>query len=112
MAGGDLVVALDLEWDDDFALERAALAGVGVSLARAAELRENDATDVVALLTASTRVDANDLLRYPRLRVVSEFGTGPRRPGRRAAAAAAPAASPPSDAGHASLRQVLGCGGD
>jgi D-3-phosphoglycerate dehydrogenase len=69
-------VAVDFEWDDDYALERAALAPIGVELTPAGELRGSDAADVVALLTAGTRVDGEELERYPRLRVVSEFGTG------------------------------------
>jgi len=76
MARVDLAVAVDFEWDDDFALERAALAPLGVQLVPAAELQESSAADVVALLTAGTRVDADELERYPRLRVISEFGTG------------------------------------
>ena len=75
-AGNDLAVALDLEWVDDHALERAALAAVGVSLVRGSQLRDGDTGSVVALLTAGSRVSADDLRRYPRLRVVSEFGTG------------------------------------
>jgi D-3-phosphoglycerate dehydrogenase len=71
-----LAVALNLDWNDDFALERAALAPIGVDLVRASELRDSDAADVVALLTAGTLVDADQLRRYPRLRAVSEFGTG------------------------------------
>jgi D-3-phosphoglycerate dehydrogenase / 2-oxoglutarate reductase len=79
MPGADhaaLAVAFDLEWGDDYALERAALAPLGVELVRASELRPDDAGHVVALLTAGTRVDADALSRYPVLRVVSEFGTG------------------------------------
>lgn len=71
-----LAVAHDLEWDDDYALERAALAPVGVDLIRGDELREDMVSSVVALLTAGMRVSEDDLRRYPRLRVVSEFGTG------------------------------------
>lgn len=71
-----LAVAFDLEWEDDYTLERAALATVGASIVRGAELRDGDAASVVALLTAGTRVSAEDLRRYPGLRVVSEFGTG------------------------------------
>ena len=74
--GVDLAVALDLEWDDDYALERVALEEVGVSLVQGSQLRDGDAASVVALLTAGTRVDGDELERYPRLRVVSEFGTG------------------------------------
>jgi phosphoglycerate dehydrogenase-like enzyme len=71
-----LAVAHDLETDDDYALERAALARVGVGLVRGDELREDMVSSVVALLTAGTRVSEHDLRRYPRLRVVAEFGTG------------------------------------
>jgi D-3-phosphoglycerate dehydrogenase / 2-oxoglutarate reductase len=71
-----LAVALDLEWDDDYALERAALASISVGLVRGDELREDMVSSVVALLTAGTRVTEDDLQRYPRLRVVAEFGTG------------------------------------
>jgi D-3-phosphoglycerate dehydrogenase len=79
MAGAEdvaLAVAFDLEWDDDYRLERAALAPIGVELVRAVELGDANAFSVVALLTAGTRVDADGLRHYPRLRVVSEFGTG------------------------------------
>jgi D-3-phosphoglycerate dehydrogenase len=71
-----LAVALDLEWDDDYALERAALAPISVGLIPGDELREDMMSWVVALLTAGTRVSEDDLRRYPRLRVVAEFGTG------------------------------------
>ncbi len=71
-----LAVALDLEWEDDYALERAALASVNVGLIPGDELREDMVSSVVAMLTAGTRVSAEDLRRYPRLRVVAEFGTG------------------------------------
>jgi hypothetical protein len=71
-----LAVVHDQEWDDDYALERAALATIGVGLIRGDELREDMVSSVVALLTAGTRVTEHDLGRYPRLRVVSEFGTG------------------------------------
>lgn len=71
-----LAVAHDLGWNDDYALERAALAPAGVGLVPGAELREDMVSSVVALLTAGTRVTEDDLRRYPRLRVVAEFGTG------------------------------------
>lgn len=71
-----LAVVHDQEWDDDYALERAALAAVGVGLVRAHELREHMVSSVVALLLAGTRVTEDELRRYPRLRVVAEFGTG------------------------------------
>ena len=71
-----LAVAHDLEWDDDYALERAALAPLGVGLVRREDLREPLRSSVVALLTAGTSVSADDLRAYPRLRVVAEFGTG------------------------------------
>jgi D-3-phosphoglycerate dehydrogenase / 2-oxoglutarate reductase len=71
-----LAVAHDLEWEDDYALERAALAAAGVGLVPGAELREDMVSSVVALLTAGTRVAEHDLRRYPHLRVVAEFGTG------------------------------------
>jgi D-3-phosphoglycerate dehydrogenase / 2-oxoglutarate reductase len=71
-----LAVAHDLDEDDDYALERAALAPIGVELVRRDELREAMLDSVVALLTAGTRVTAADLRRYPGLRVVAEFGTG------------------------------------
>jgi D-3-phosphoglycerate dehydrogenase len=69
-----IAVAIDLEWSDDFAVERSALATVGTELIPLADLR--DPASVVALLTAGSRVTAEDLHRYPRLEVVSEFGTG------------------------------------
>jgi D-3-phosphoglycerate dehydrogenase / 2-oxoglutarate reductase len=71
-----LAVVYDQEWDDDYALERAALAPIGVGLVRGDELRSDMVSSVVALLTAGTQVSAADLGRYPRLRVVAEFGTG------------------------------------
>lgn len=71
-----LAVAHDLEWGDDYALERAALAPAGVELVRGEELRDDMASSVVALLSAGTRVTEDELQRYPRLRVVAEFGTG------------------------------------
>jgi D-3-phosphoglycerate dehydrogenase len=71
-----LAVAHDQEWDDDYALERAALAPLGVDLVRGDDLRQDMASSVVALLTAGTLVTEHDLERYPRLRVVAEFGTG------------------------------------
>lgn len=70
-----LVVALNLTWDD-LDRERAALAPVGAELLRLQELEESDLRGVVALLSYGATVTADDLRRYPSLRVVSEFGTG------------------------------------
>lgn len=71
-----LAVVYDQEWGDDYALERAALHEIGVGLVRGDELLEDMAGSVVALLAAGSRVGADELARYPRLRVVAEFGTG------------------------------------
>jgi len=71
-----LAVAIDLEWDDDFAVERAALAPVSVEVLAKPELRESQASSVVALLTAGSHVSREDMRCYPNLRVISEFGTG------------------------------------
>ena len=71
-----LAIAIDLEWDDDLALERAALAPLNVAVVPMPELRDSDAMSVVALLTAGSRVTGDDMRRYPGLQVVSEFGTG------------------------------------
>ena len=71
-----LAVAIDLEWDDDFAVERAALAPLSVEVVPKPELRESQASSVVALLTAGSRVSREDMRRNPNLRVISEFGTG------------------------------------
>ena len=71
-----LAVAIDLEWDDDFAVERAALAPLGVEVVTKPELRESQASSVVAFLTAGSHVSGEDMRRYPSLRVISEFGTG------------------------------------
>lgn len=73
--GPALVVALNLEWDD-LRLERAALAEVGAELVRLDECKESQRERVVALLSAGARVTADDLEAYPRLKIVSEFGTG------------------------------------
>ena len=70
-----LVVALNLEWDD-LGPEQAALAGLGARLVRVHELQASSRRQVVALLSEGARVTAEDLRSYPRLRVVSEFGTG------------------------------------
>ena len=71
-----LAVAIDLEWDDDFAVERAALAPLSVKLVPKPQLHESQAPSVVALLTAGSHISGEDMRRYPRLRVISEFGTG------------------------------------
>ena len=70
-----VVVALNLEWDD-LGPERAALATVGAKLVTLDELHASQLPSVVALLSEGARVTANDLRRYPHLKVVSEFGTG------------------------------------
>ena len=70
-----LVIALNLEWGD-LALEQAALAPLGVDLIRLEDLQESQRPRVVALLSEGARVTAEDLQRYPQLKVVSEFGTG------------------------------------
>lgn len=70
-----LVIALNLEWDD-LSPERSALAPLGAQLMRLEELAESQRPRVVALLSEGARVTAEDLRRYPRLKVVSEFGTG------------------------------------
>ena len=69
-------VAVDLEWDDDYSVERAALAPLGVEVVAGPQLRESQAPFVVALLTAGSRISGADVRRYQRLRVISEFGTG------------------------------------
>jgi D-3-phosphoglycerate dehydrogenase / 2-oxoglutarate reductase len=71
-----LAVAIDLDWDDDFAVERAALAPLSVEVVLKPQLRESHAPSVAALLTAGSRITGEDMRRYPRLRVISEFGTG------------------------------------
>lgn len=70
-----VVVALNLEWDD-LGPEKTALAGVGAELVTLDELQESQLPNVVALLSEGARVTANDLRRYPHLKIVSEFGTG------------------------------------
>ena len=77
-APGDsrLAVAIDLEWDDDFAVERAALAPLSVAVIPKPELRDGQTRSVVALLTAGARITGEDIRYFPRLRVISEFGTG------------------------------------
>lgn len=70
-----LVVALNLEWDD-LGPERAALAGLGAELVRPEGLKESELSRVVALLSEGACLTADDLRRYPGLKVVSEFGTG------------------------------------
>jgi D-3-phosphoglycerate dehydrogenase len=73
--GSPLVVALNLEWDD-LGPERAALAAIGAELVTLDEFQEAQRPSVVALLSEGARVTANDLRRYPHLKIVSEFGTG------------------------------------
>ncbi len=73
--GTRLVVALNLEWDD-LGPEREALAAVGAEVLTLGELDEAQLPSVVALLSEGATVTADDLHRYPRLKVVSEFGTG------------------------------------
>jgi D-3-phosphoglycerate dehydrogenase / 2-oxoglutarate reductase len=73
--GSRFVVALNLEWED-LAPEREALAAVGAELVALDELQEAQISRVVALLSAGASVTANDLRRYPRLKLVAEFGTG------------------------------------
>jgi D-3-phosphoglycerate dehydrogenase / 2-oxoglutarate reductase len=73
--GSRFVVALNLEWED-LAPEREALAAVGAELVTLDELQEAQLPSVVALLSEGARVTANDLRRYPQLKLVSEFGTG------------------------------------
>jgi D-3-phosphoglycerate dehydrogenase len=70
-----LVVALNLEWDD-LGPEQAALSSVGAALVTLAELQQEWHPRVVGLLSEGARVTAADLRRYPRLQIVSEFGTG------------------------------------
>jgi D-3-phosphoglycerate dehydrogenase / 2-oxoglutarate reductase len=70
-----LVVALNLEWDD-LGREQAALAGIGARLLTLDQLQQNSHPRVVGLLSEGARVTATDLRLYPRLQIVSEFGTG------------------------------------
>ena len=70
-----LVLSLNLEWDD-LEPEQAAIEQVGARLVRLDQLDENSRQHVVALLSEGARVTAADLRRYPRLQIVSEFGTG------------------------------------
>src|SRR5918911_1660803 len=70
-----LVVALNLEWDD-LGLEQAALGRVGARLVTLDQLQDDWHPRVVGLLSEGARVTASDLRRYPRLKIVSEFGTG------------------------------------
>jgi hypothetical protein len=55
-----LAVAIDVEWDDDFAVERAALAPLRVEVVPKPELRESQASSVVALLTGGSHVSGED----------------------------------------------------
>jgi D-3-phosphoglycerate dehydrogenase / 2-oxoglutarate reductase len=73
--GSSLVVALNLEWDD-LSPERSALATVGAGLVTLDELQPAQHANVVALLSGGASVTAEDLRRYPALKIVSEFGTG------------------------------------
>lgn len=73
--GSSLVVALNLEWDD-LRPERSALATVGAELVTLDELHPANHANVVALLSGGASVTAEDLRRYPALKIVSEFGTG------------------------------------
>jgi D-3-phosphoglycerate dehydrogenase len=70
-----LVVALNLEWHD-LGPERAALAPVGAELVTLDQLDDSRLGDVVALLSGGATVTAEELRRYPRLKIVAEFGTG------------------------------------
>jgi D-3-phosphoglycerate dehydrogenase / 2-oxoglutarate reductase len=71
-----LVVALDLEWED-LGPEEAALADVGAQLVRLADLEDSELERVVGLLTEGIAgVSADDLRRYPNLKIVSELSTG------------------------------------
>ena len=71
-----VAVAIDLEWDDDFAIERAALAPLGVELVPKPQLRDSQTPSVIALLTAGSRIGGEDMRGFPCLRIISEFGTG------------------------------------
>ena len=70
-----LVVALDLSWED-LTPQAEALAGTGAVLVRFQELQDEQLEDVVALLTEGTLVTAEDMRRYPNLKLVSTFATG------------------------------------
>ncbi len=70
-----LVVALNLEWQE-LDVERAALAPLGARVIRLHELDASQLSSVVALLSEGARVTADDVRRYPELKIVSEFGTG------------------------------------
>jgi D-3-phosphoglycerate dehydrogenase / 2-oxoglutarate reductase len=70
-----VVVALNLEWED-LGPEREALAPFGAELVTLDQLHDSQLGDVVALLSGGATVTAQDLRRYPRLRIVAEFGTG------------------------------------
>lgn len=70
-----VVVALNLEWDD-LGPEKAALAAVGAELVTLDELHPSQLSSVVALLSEGAQVTAHDLRRHPHLKIVSEFGTG------------------------------------
>lgn len=70
-----LVVALNLEWEQ-LDVEQSALAPLGARVIRLEELEDSQCPMVVALLSYGARVTADDVRRYPELRIVSEFGTG------------------------------------
>jgi D-3-phosphoglycerate dehydrogenase len=73
--GSPVVLALNLEWED-LGPEKAALAAVGAKLVTLDQLQDSQVPDVVGLLSGGARVTRDDLERYPRLKIVSEFGTG------------------------------------
>lgn len=70
-----LVVALNLEWEQ-LEVEQSALAPLGARVIRLDELEDSQRSMVVALLSYGARVTADDVRRYPELKIVSEFGTG------------------------------------
>jgi hypothetical protein len=73
--GSPLVVSLGVEWHD-LAPEKAALASVGAELVRLDEMQSSHAPNVVGLLSYGARVTAEDLGRFPNLKVVSVLSTG------------------------------------
>jgi D-3-phosphoglycerate dehydrogenase len=70
-----LVAVLNLAWPD-MSFEQQALDSVGARLVMADKLSESQYDSVVALLSGGAPVTADDLRRFPRLKIVSEFGTG------------------------------------
>jgi D-3-phosphoglycerate dehydrogenase / 2-oxoglutarate reductase len=70
-----LVVALALSWED-MTPEVAALSAFGAALVKLDDLRAEHVERVVALLTDGMPVTAEDMRRYPNLKIVSEFSTG------------------------------------